>query len=49
VTSWLAQIAELALKSARLPAIAPVEPTRELLPDILRRAHAGALDDRSAA
>ncbi|MEA5360654.1 iron-containing alcohol dehydrogenase [Amycolatopsis sp., V23-08] len=45
----LPQIADLALKSARLLAIAPVQPTRELLLDILGRAHAGALDDRSAA
>ncbi|MFG1646546.1 iron-containing alcohol dehydrogenase [Amycolatopsis sp. NPDC049252] len=45
----LPQIAELALKSARLLAIAPVEPSGELLLDILQRAHAGALDDRSAA
>lgn len=39
----LSRIADLALRSARLLAIAPVEPSRELLLDILERAHAGAL------
>jgi alcohol dehydrogenase len=43
------RLADLALKSARLLAIAPVEPTRDLLLDIIRRAHAGTLDDRTAA
>ena len=42
-------IADLALKSARLLAIAPVEPSRELLLDLVERAHAGVLTDRSAA
>lgn len=42
----LPQIADLALKSARLLAIAPVDPSRDLLLDILGRAHAGALNDR---
>lgn len=45
----LPQIADLAIRSARLLAIAPVEPSRELLLDILHRAHAGALNERSAA
>lgn len=45
----LPQIADLALRSERLLAIAPVEPSRELLLDILRRAHAGILNERSAA
>ncbi len=45
----LPRIAELATRSARLLAIAPVEPTRELLLDLLQRAYAGVLDDRSAA
>ncbi|WP_188114383.1 iron-containing alcohol dehydrogenase [Streptomyces apricus] len=44
-----ARLADLALRSARLLAIAPVEPTRDLLLDIIRRAHAGTLDDRTAA
>lgn len=44
----LPRIADLALKSARLLAIAPVEPTRELLLGILARAHAGILDERTA-
>ncbi|MFI1408393.1 iron-containing alcohol dehydrogenase [Streptomyces sp. NPDC020707] len=43
------RLADLALKSARLLAIAPVEPTRDLLLDIIRRAHAGTLDDRTVA
>ncbi|SFJ95381.1 iron-containing alcohol dehydrogenase [Amycolatopsis sacchari] len=38
----LPRIADLALRSARLLAIAPVEPSRELLLDVLGRAHAGA-------
>jgi alcohol dehydrogenase len=37
----LPTIAELTLRSVRLLAIAPVEPTRELVLDILERAHAG--------
>ncbi|WP_448812022.1 iron-containing alcohol dehydrogenase [Agromyces bauzanensis] len=45
----LPQIADLALASTRLIAIAPVEPSRELLLDILERAHEGALMDRSLA
>jgi alcohol dehydrogenase len=43
----LPQIADLALRSARLLAIAPVEPTRELLLDLLERACAGDLSDRN--
>ena len=42
----LTQIADLALRSARLLAIAPVDPTRELLIDLLQRAHAGHLNSR---
>lgn len=45
----LPQIADLALASTRLIAIAPVRPTRELLLDILERAHEGALMERSVA
>lgn len=45
----LPQIADLALRSTRLLAIAPVEPSRELLLDVLERAHDGVLSDRSAA
>ena len=44
----LPRLADLALGSTRLIAIAPVAPSRELLLDILERAHAGALADRSA-
>jgi hypothetical protein len=40
----LPDIADLGLHSARLLAIAPLEPSRELLLDILGRAHAGILD-----
>ncbi|MFR0355243.1 iron-containing alcohol dehydrogenase [Streptomyces sediminimaris] len=45
----LSRMAELALKSARLLAIAPVEPDRDLLLDVIGRAHAGVLDERTAA
>ncbi|WP_213450564.1 iron-containing alcohol dehydrogenase [Rhizomonospora bruguierae] len=45
----LPQIADLALKSARLIAIAPIEPTRERLLDILNRARHGVLTDRRVA
>lgn len=45
----LPQIADLALGSTRLVAIAPVEPSRGLLLDILERAHSGVLKDRSVA
>jgi alcohol dehydrogenase len=45
----LPQIADLGLRSARLIAIAPIEPSRERLLDILERAHHGVLTDRSAA
>jgi alcohol dehydrogenase len=45
----LPQIAELALRLERLLAIAPVEPTRELLLDLLERSHAGTLSGRSVA
>lgn len=45
----LPQIADLALRSARLLAIAPVEPSRDLLLDILERALRGVLTDRSDA
>jgi alcohol dehydrogenase class IV len=45
----LPQIADLALRSTRLIAISPVEPSRGLLLDILERAHHGVLTDRSAA
>lgn len=44
----LPQIADLALRSARLIAIAPVDPSRNLLLDILERAHDGVLTERSA-
>ncbi|WP_369138620.1 iron-containing alcohol dehydrogenase [Modestobacter versicolor] len=44
----LPHVADLALRSARLLAIAPVDPTRDLLLDLLERAHAGTLTDRSA-
>jgi alcohol dehydrogenase len=43
----LPQVADLGLRSARLLAIAPVDPTRELLLELLERAHAGHLTDRS--
>jgi len=43
----LPQVADLGLRSARLLAIAPVDPTRELLLELLDRAHAGHLTDRS--
>jgi alcohol dehydrogenase len=39
----LPHIAELALGSKRLLAIAPIEPTRDALLSILERAHAGVL------
>jgi alcohol dehydrogenase len=39
----LPRIADLALESRRLIAIAPVEPSRDILLDILQRAHEGAL------
>ena len=45
----LPRIADLALASQRLVAIAPLEPSRELLLDILQRAHQGALTERSDA
>ncbi|TQS43044.1 iron-containing alcohol dehydrogenase [Cryptosporangium phraense] len=45
----LPRIAELALGSARLLAIAPIEPSRDVLLEILTRAHDGLLTDRSAA
>jgi len=45
----LPEIADLGLRSARLLAIAPVEPTRDLLLELLERAHAGVLTDRSPA
>jgi alcohol dehydrogenase class IV len=45
----LPRIADLSLRSARLLAVAPIEPTRELLLDIITRAHAGVLGDRRAA
>lgn len=45
----LPQIADLALASTRLIAIAPVAPSRDLLLDILERAHEGVLTDRSVA
>jgi alcohol dehydrogenase len=45
----LPRIADLALQLERLLAITPVEPTRELLLDLLERSHAGALRDRSLA
>lgn len=45
----LPQIADLALRSARLLAIAPIEPTREVLLELLERAHAGTFDDRSSS
>ena len=43
----LPRIADLALGSTRLVAIAPVTPSRDLLLEILERAHEGALMDRS--
>lgn len=43
----LPQIADLSLRSKRLLAIAPLAPTRERLVDILERAHAGAITERS--
>ncbi len=45
----LPQIAELGRKSTRLIAIAPVEPSHDLLLDILSRAYEGVLVKRSAA
>ena len=45
----LPRIADLALRSARLLAIAPVRPTRDLLVDLLERAHAGTLNEVSAS
>lgn len=43
----LPHIADLTLQSARLLAISPVDPSRELLLDLLERAHHGHLGDRS--
>jgi alcohol dehydrogenase len=40
----LPRLAELALTSRRLIAIAPIEPSHGLLLDILERAHAGVLE-----
>lgn len=45
----LPEIADLALASTRLIAITPVQPSRELLLEILERAYEGVLMDRSAA
>ncbi|MEU2349826.1 iron-containing alcohol dehydrogenase [Modestobacter sp. NPDC049651] len=45
----LPEIAELGLRSARLLAIAPVDPTRDLLLEVLEHAHAGVLTERSPA
>lgn len=45
----LPHIADLALQLERLLAITPVEPTRELLLELLERSHAGALTERSVA
>jgi alcohol dehydrogenase len=45
----LPRIADLALQLTRLLAITPVEPTRELLLELLERSHAGALSERSLA
>lgn len=45
----LPEIADLGLRSARLLAIAPVEPTRDLLLEVLEHAHAGHLAERSPA
>lgn len=45
----LPRIAELALASTRLLAIAPIPPSHDLLLDILERAHEGTLMSRSAA
>jgi alcohol dehydrogenase class IV len=45
----LPHVADLALRSARLLAIAPVDPTRELLLEVLESALAGTLTHRSAA
>jgi alcohol dehydrogenase len=45
----LPRIADLALQLTRLLAITPVEPTRELLLEVLERSHAGALSERSLA
>ncbi|PZA22900.1 alcohol dehydrogenase [Modestobacter versicolor] len=45
----LPHVADLALRSARLLAIAPVDPTRELLLEVLEHALAGTLTDRSPA
>jgi len=45
----LPALAEQALKSARLLAIAPLDPTREVLLDILERAHAGHLSSGRVA
>lgn len=45
----LPRIADLALQLGRLLAITPVEPTRELLLELLERCHAGVLTARSVA
>ena len=45
----LPRIADLALQLTRLLAITPVDPTRELLLEVLERSHAGALSTRSVA
>jgi alcohol dehydrogenase len=45
----LPAIADLALQSARLVAISPVPADRQLLLDILGRAHSGALDAKGSA
>jgi alcohol dehydrogenase len=49
VRGQLPHIADLALESRRLVAIAPVDPSRDLLLDILERAYEGILTDRSDA
>lgn len=49
VEAQLPAIADLALQSARLIAISPVPADRELLLDILGRAHSGALDAKGSA
>ena len=49
VEDQLPGIADLALQSARLVAISPVPAGRELLLDILGRAHSGALDTKDSA
>ncbi|WP_166521131.1 iron-containing alcohol dehydrogenase [Modestobacter roseus] len=45
----LPRVADLGLRSARLLAIAPTDPTRDLLLEVLEHAHAGELTDRSPA